>query len=195
MAKRYPKSDAIKNSTPSDEQAFVAWGDDLASKQDALKTASESMSEYTIVQKASGMRRYGLDYSNLDRNTSGRPGLTRSDYDYFRPDEAVPREVKLVIRKAEDIYQRVGLVKNVIDLMGDFAAQGIRLVHKNKRIERFYRQWFKKIKGKDRSERFLNNLYKTGNVVISRQTGKLSLKAADKLYQAIASPDLQIQDL
>ena len=193
--KRYPKSEAVQNSQPIDEQAYVTWGEDLASKKEALKESSESMAEYALVQRASGMRRYGLDYSNLDRNTSGRPGLTRSDYDYFRPDEAVPREVKLVIRKAEDIYQRVGLVKNVIDLMGDFASQGIRLVHKNKRIERFYRQWFKKIKGKDRSERFLNNLYKTGNVVVNRQTGKLSIRAADKLYQAIASPDLQIQDI
>ena len=195
MAKKYPKSDAINNAQAPNEQAYVAWGDDLASKKEALEKSSESMSEYTLVQKASGMRRYGLDYSNLDRNTSGRPGLTRSDYDYFRPDEAVPREIKTIIRRAEDIYQRVGLVKNVIDLMGDFASQGIRLVHKNKRIERFYRQWFKKIRGKDRSERFLNNLYKSGNVVINRQTGKLSLKVADKLYNSIASPDLQIQDL
>jgi hypothetical protein len=195
MAKKYPKSDAINDAQVTGEQAYVAWGDDLASKQEALKQSSESMSEYTLVQKASGMRRYGLDYSNLDRNTSGRPGLTRSDYDYFRPDEAVPREIKMIIRRAEDIYQRVGLVKNVIDLMGDFASQGIRLVHKNKRIERFYRQWFKKIRGKDRSERFLNNLYKSGNVVINRQTGKLSLKVADKLYNSIASPDLQVQDL
>ena len=194
MAKKTPKSDAIQNAKGIDEQAYVTWGDDLASKQDALKQSSESMSEYTLVQKASAMRRYGLDYSNLDKNTSGRPGLTRSDYDYFRPDEAVPREIKLVIRKAEDIYQRVGLVKNVIDLMGDFASQGIRLVHKNKRIERFYRQWFKKVKGKDRSERFLNNLYKTGNIVINRQTGKLSTKVADKLYQAVASPDLQVNE-
>ena len=194
MAKKTPKSDAIQNAKAIDEQAYVTWGDDLASKQDALKQSSESMSEYTLVQKTSAMRRYGMDYSNLDKNTSGRPGLTRSDYDYFRPDEAVPREVKLVIRKAEDIYQRVGLVKNVIDLMGDFASQGIRLVHKNKRIERFYRQWFKKIKGKDRSERFLNNLYKTGNIVINRQTGKLSVKVADKIYQAVAAPDLQINE-
>ena len=195
MAKKYPKSDAIQDAQAIDEQAYVAWGDDLASKQEALKQSSESMSEYTLVQKSSAMRRYGLDYSDLDRNTSGRPGLTRSDYDYFRPDEAVPTDTKLIIRRAEDIYQRIGLVKNVIDLMGDFASHGIRLVHKNKRIEKFYRHWFKKIKGKDRSERFLNNLYKTGNVVINRQTGKLSLKVADRLYQSIAAPDLQIQEI
>ena len=195
MAKKYPNSSAIQKASSIEENAYVTWGDDLQSKTDALKKSSESLTEYNIVEKSTAMRRYGLDYSNLDSNTSGRPGLTRADYDFFRPSEATPRHIKHILIRAEDIYQRVGLVKNVIDLMGDFASQGIRLVHKNKRIERFYRQWFKKVRGKDRSERFLNNLYKTGNIVINRQTGKLSIKAAEKLYKVVASPDLQITDI
>ena len=44
--------------------------------------------------------------------------------------------LKNIMKRAEDIYQRVGLVKNVIDLMGDFRSQGIRLVHRNKSIEK-----------------------------------------------------------
>jgi hypothetical protein len=194
MAKKYPKSEAIRDAEMANMQAYVTWGDDIDSRQKALDSTSGSLEEFVGIQKAEGRRR-GFDYSNLDTNTSGRPGLTRTDYDYFRPEEAVPTKIKAILRRADDIYQRVGLVKNVIDLMGDFAAQGIRLVHKNKRIERFYRQWFKKIRGKDRSERFLNNLYKTGNVVINRQTAKLSLKVADKLYRAVAAPDLIINDL
>jgi len=195
MAKKYPKSEAIHDAEIANMQAYVTWGDDMDSRQKALDSTSGSLEEFVGIQKAEGSRRRGFDYSNLDTNTSGRPGLTRTDYDYFRPEEAVPTKIKAILRRADDIYQRVGLVKNVIDLMGDFAAQGIRLVHKNKRIERFYRQWFKKIRGKDRSERFLNNLYKTGNVVINRQTAKLSLKVADKLYRAVAAPDLIINDL
>jgi len=194
MAKKYPKSEAIHDAEIANTQAYVTWGDDIDSRQKALDSTSGSLEEFVGIQKAEGSRR-GFDYSNLDTNTSGRPGLTRTDYDYFRPEEAVPTKIKAILRRADDIYQRVGLVKNVIDLMGDFAAQGIRLVHKNKRIERFYRQWFKRIRGKDRSERFLNNLYKTGNVVINRQTAKLSLKVADRLYKAVAAPDLIINEL
>ena len=123
--KKYPKSDQIKDAETIGQEAYVTWGDDLSSKQEALNKSSESMSEYTMIERASAMRRYGLDYSNLDTNTSGRPGLTRLDYDFFRPDEAVPRQIKFILKKADDIYQRVGLAKNVIDLMGDFAAQGI----------------------------------------------------------------------
>ena len=193
MANKQPQNPIIQDAVPHvPDQAYVTWGDDLASKQEALKTSSESLDEFTLVQKSQAGRFYRVDYSNLDGSTGGRPGLTRSDYDYFRPDEAVPKRIKDIMRRSDEIYQKVGLVKNVIDLMGDFAVQGIRICHKNKRIERFYRQWFKKISGKERSERFLNNLYKTGNVVINRQTGKLSVKATDKLYRAVSSPDLQI---
>jgi len=192
--KRYPKSSAIENASLDKSEAYVTWDDSLENKKAALSESSESLSEFTLVQKSTASR-YRGSYSKLDGNTSGRPGYLRSDYDFFRPEESVPRETKAIIRRAEDIYQRVGLVKNVIDLMGDFAVQGIKLVHPNKRIEKFYRHWFKKVNGKDRSERFLNNIYKTGNVVINRQTGKLSVKVADKLYQSIASPDLQVTEL
>lgn len=195
MAKQNKKTNIIQNASVIPQDAYVTWGDDLQSKQEALKQTSESLDEFNGIQKASAMRRYGLDYSNLDGNTGGRPGLTRSDYYFFRPDEAPPKEIKAIIERAEDIYQRVGLVKNVVDLMGDFACQGIRIVHKNKKIERFYRRWFKKIKGKDRSERFLNNLYKSGNVVLDRRTAKISVRVTDKLYQALGNADLQINEM
>ena len=197
MAKRYPKSDSIQDATTVGQEAYVMWGNDPESQRNAMAKSSESLEEFTSIQKSTAAtgRRYSLDYSDLTPQGGSKPGLTRSDYYFFRPDEAIPRELKGIIRKAEDIYQRVGLVKNVIDLMGDFAAQGVRIVHKNKRIEKFYRQWFKRVCGRERSERFLNNLYKTGNIVINRQFGKLSVKVADKLYQGVASPDLQVQDL
>lgn len=185
----------IQNASNINEPAFVAWGDDASSREEAVKLSGESLSEYTSIDRSYGSRRYSTDYSNLDSNTSGRPGLTRSDYYYFRPGEQIPNQVKNIIKKAEDIYQRVGLVKNVIDLMGDFASQGIRVVHKNKRIERFYKQWFKKIQGKERSERFLNNIYKTGNVVINRQTAKIGVKTTNKLYRSLGSPDLSVKDI
>jgi hypothetical protein len=186
MAKKYPKSDAIEDAIISNDEAYVTWGEDLQSKQEALKLASQSLAEYNGIEKSVG-RRTRLDFSNLDSNVDGRPGLTKSDYYSFRPEEAVPNKVKGIIRRADEIYQRVGLVKNVIDLMGDFACQGIRVVHPNKRIERFYKAWFKKVNGKDRSERFLNNLYRTANVVINRQTAKINTKTIDRMYRATAA--------
>jgi len=176
------------------EQAYVTWGDEnLDDKRAALNEASKALDEFTVIDKSTANNsRYRLDFSNLDGPTSGRPGLTRSDYDYFRPEESIPTHIKGILNKADVVYNRVGLVKNVIDLMGDFACQGIRLVHPNKRIERFYRNWFDKVSGEERSERFLNNLYRVGNVVINRQTAKISVKVEDSLYKSVGSPDLII---
>jgi hypothetical protein len=191
--KKYPNSDNIPvapNVIP--ENAYVTWDEnDVAGKQKALDESSKSLDEYGLfTNKATAATSRFRNFMNLDGQISGRPGLTKSDYDYFRPDEAIPTEIKAIFAMADQIYNRVGLVKNVIDLMGDFASQGIRLVHPNKRIERFYRNWFEKIKGEERSERFLNHLYRVGNVVINRQTAKISVKVAENMYKAKASPDL-----
>jgi hypothetical protein len=195
--KKYPKSEAVESANTMPENAYVTWDEtDLASKQNALNESSKSLEEFGIAnQKATAATSRFRSFMNLDGRTSSRPGLTRTDYDYFRPDEAIPTEIKAIFAMADQIYNRVGLVKNVIDLMGDFASQGIRLVHPNKRIERFYRNWFEKVHGEERSERFLNNLYRVGNVVINRQTAKISLKVADSMYKATASPDLMINNI
>ena len=195
MPKKYPKSESIQDAQLSEEPAYVTWGDDATSRQEALNKSSEALDEYNGVQKTTGYSRYRMDFSGLvGPDISGRPGLTRRDYDVFRPNESVPVKIKHIIKSADTIYQRVGLVKNVIDLMGDFGCQGIKLVHKNKRIERFYRNWFEKVNGVERSERFLNNLYRVGNVVINRQTAKISLKVAENMHKAVASPDMIISD-
>ena len=195
MPKKYPKSDAVHSASQEPQEAYVFWGDDEKSKAKALEQSAGALEEYDVVQKSTAGHRYRLDYSNLDTNTSGRPGLTRSDYDFFRPEESVPVKAKNILAKAEEIYQRVGLVKNVIDLMGDFAVQGIRVVHKNKRTQRFYQRWFEKCEGRDRSERFLNNLYKSGNVVINKQTAKINETVEKKMYRGVAAADLVVNDL
>jgi len=192
--KNSPKSGLEIAPNVMPENAYVTWDEnDLISKQKALDESSKSLEEYGIYQnKATAATSRFRSFMNLDGPVSGRPGLTRTDYDYFRPDEAIPTEIKAIFGMADQIYNRVGLVKNVIDLMGDFASQGIRLVHPNKRIERFYRNWFAKVNGEERSERFLNHLYRNGNVVINKQTAKISLKIADEMYRAKASPDMII---
>ena len=188
MSKRNHKNENIQDANTAPEDAYVTWGDDIASKTSALNKASESLSEYDGIQHASAAPLYlRNDFSNMLPNISGKPGLSRSDYDYFRPQEAVPTHTKDILRKADSIYQKVGLVKNVIDLMSDFSSQGISIVHPNKRIERFYRNWFKKVKAKDRSERFLNNLYRTANIVINRQTAKIGTKTQNNMYKATAA--------
>lgn len=149
---------------------FITWGNTKQGREEAMNQAGKNLDHYRAVGGRSD--RF---FRDVDENVSVRPGFTRLDYEYFRPDESVPREQKAAIAACMKAYEAVGIIKNVVDLMGDFACQGITLVHPNPRIEKFYQDWFKKVEGKERSERFLNLLYRTGNVIVKRSTGKLKV--------------------
>tara|TARA_R100000008_G_C3587645_1_gene173790 strand:- start:1610 stop:3637 length:2028 start_codon:yes stop_codon:yes gene_type:complete len=141
---------------------LITWNEsDSAGKSKAFEEFSESQQAYDGVTKA-----YHREYLDIEPNRSVRPSFTSHDYYAFRPEEQVPRRAKRIIKMCMDAYDKVGIVRNVIDLMGDFGCQGINIVHENKSVEKFYQQWFKKCNGKERSERFLNQLYRTGQVFV-----------------------------
>ncbi len=131
----------------------------------------------------------GRDYSNLLPNTSGKPGLTKDDYDAFRPDSAKPVRYEEKMNRCDQVYKNVGLIKNIIDLMGDFTVQGIRLVHPNKRIEKFHESLWQMWNGPQVSERISNTLYRLANVPIQVYTTKLTPSEVEKLYRAEAIPN------
>ena len=193
MAKRkYSSKEEMSKSPEEVDVAYFTWANE-DERKDAMLQSGKALGEYRVVEHSTA--RYRQSYKDLDTNVSGRPALLRSDYDAFRPEEAVPGSHAGIIRAANSAYQRVGLIRNIIDLMGDFACQGIRLTHPNKRIEKFYTNWFKRIKGKERSERFLNNLYRTGNVVIRKQTAKINSRSQKQLFKTFADPETQIEHL
>lgn len=134
----------------------------------------ETINEYGMVSKANyngGMR----TFNDYDGNVSVRSDYNRSDYDFFRPSESLPKDAKGTIALCMMAYESVGIVKNVIDLMGDFTCQGIRIVHKNKSIERFLNRWWHEVvKGTERSNAFCNLLYRGGQVPVYRTDGKIT---------------------
>ncbi len=186
----YPRSKAVGDAAVNETRvAYVTmdgpqWADNNA----------KLLSSFTGFERSTGANRY-RDYSDLAPHVSSRPGLTRQDYDYFRPDEAVPKKHKDIIRACNVAYKRCSIIRNVIDLMGDFACQGIRLTHRDKKVEQFYQSWFKKVNGVDRSERFLNNLYRTGNVVVRKQRGKITVKVQEEMQKTQSSPDFTVDSL
>ena len=126
----------------------------------------DSVDAYQGVNKSTA--RHNQTYIGVEPNVSVRPEFGRNDYYAFRPDERPASDARRIIGQCLSAYDKVGIIRNIIDLMGDFGSQGIEIVHPNKSVERFYQQWFKSVNGKERSERFLNNLYKAGNVVVYR---------------------------
>lgn len=146
------------------------WDDgDSRGKAKAFEDFANVHESYEGVSRA-----YHRDFLDIEPNRSVKPGFTSSDYYAFRPDEQIPRKQKRIIKMCMDAYDKVGIVRNIIDLMGDFGCQGVNLVHENKSVEKFYQQWFKKVNGKERSERYLNNLYRTGNVFVYRSNAEIT---------------------
>ena len=151
---------------------IITWDEgNQQSKKDAFEEFSGSLEAYEGVSKAS---RYHRDFIDVEPNRSVRPAFTYQDYYAFRPEEQVPTKQKRIIKMCMDAYDKVGIIRNIIDLMGDFGCQGINIVHENESVEKFFKQWFKKIDGKERSERFLNNLYRTGQTIVYRSNANIT---------------------
>ena len=171
----------------SDSDNYVGtWEEnDSAGRAKAFEQFSNVHDSYDGVARA-----HSRDFLNVEPNRSVKSGFTHSDYYAFRPEEQVPTKQKHIIKMCMDAYDKVGIVRNIIDLMGDFGCQGVNLVHENKSVEKFYQQWFKKIDGKERSERYLNNLYRTGNVFVYKSYADISPKV--KKYLKTLANDIKV---
>jgi len=151
---------------------MITWDEgNQQSKKDAFEQFSGSLDAYEGVSKASHFYR---DFIDIEPNRSVRPSFGYNDYYAFRPEEQVPTKQKKIIKMCMDAYDKVGIIRNIIDLMGDFGCQGINIVHENESVEKFFKQWFKKIDGKERSERFLNNLYRTGQAIVYKSYANIT---------------------
>lgn len=169
---------------------MITWqeGDDEG-KAKAMSQFSDNVQSYSGLNKSQG--NHYRHFIDIEPNRSVKPGFTSKDYYAFRPDEAVPNQQRRIIKMCMDAYDKVGIIRNIIDLMGDFGSQGIQIVHKDKSVEKFYQQWFKNINGKERSERFLNNLYKTGNVIIYRSYANITPQL--RSYMKALSSDIKVE--
>lgn len=163
------------------ENAFSAYGSQI--EDDGV--------ESRVIPR--GVAKASRTFVNHDTNISVRSDYNYKDYDYFRPSQAIPHRKEEIIAMCMIAYKKVGLVRNVIDLMGDFGAQGIRLQHPNKKIEQFYNTWWEKIGGAERSERFLNSIYRCGQVIIKKSLGSVSSYQERKWRKGMGAKDDEVK--
>lgn len=167
----------------------------LSPAQRFNKPSDPLLDEYCIVQKNTHLHSiaHQFSFTNIDSNISGKQGFGRDNYDWFRSKEAIPQKRKDIMQFCQTAYESFGIIHNIIDLMGDFACQGISLVHPNPKIEKIYQNWFDTVKGRERSERFLNILYRLGIVATYRSTAKFRKKDVERLLVAKGEADSEIQ--
>ncbi len=183
-----------ENKKENEESGLYLTWDTESQKEKAYRSTSDNIDSYDGIQKAEAHYDRRTTYLDIEPNKSVRPSFNRTDYNAFRPGESVGHRQKQLIAQCMQAYSRVGIIRNVIDLMSDFATQGLVLVHPNKTIEKFYRKWWAEVNGNDRSERFLNYLYRTGNVAVRRSTAKISKKHEKELKRSIAA-DVKVKDI
>lgn len=138
---------------------------------------SAAVDKFNVIQRGEDVANASY-YSLKDilPQISAKQPFTRDDYEYFRPGESIPKKYTSIILACDAIYIGNGIIRNVIDLMSDFACQGIHLSHTNPREQKFFNEWFNKVNGPERSERFLSCLYRHNMVVVKSSMAKLPKK-------------------
>ena len=194
MAQR-KKTDPIKTNVIIDSQNSNALVTFDPSNPDAAANAiknSNALSQYQAVA-AGGNEGGRTRYEDISTNISVRNEFSRNDYEAYRSSERVPQRSKAVITACDKAYKKVGIVRNVIDLMSDFGAQGVKVSHENKRIQRFAQRWFThKANGEHITERFLNYLYRLGTVVVQRHMSKISI--SEERRMSIANDNKYLEE-
>jgi hypothetical protein len=90
-------------------------------------------------------------------------------------------QVRKHMRSADKAYREVGIVRNVIDIMTDFAAEGLNVHHPVPAQERFYRAWLKKVNMQVVAKQILQGMYKWGNIGVFKFWGKIRPKTRKEM--------------
>lgn len=114
-------------------------------------------------------RNSGLSHRTLAADVNLRTGHNRHDNDTHRPNDKLPTEHAEIIKACQAIYRKVGMVRNIIDLMTDFAAEGLELQHTTKTQERFFREWARRVNLQGRAHDFMKLLMRDANVIVRRK--------------------------
>lgn len=111
---------------------------------------------------------------SLAATVNDRSGFNRYDYYEKRPAEKIPTTHSDIILACQAVYRKVGIVRNVVDLMTDFASEGLELKHSIKSHERFYRKWAEKVNLQGRVHDFIKLLLRDANVIVRRKNALIS---------------------
>lgn len=130
---------------------------------------AENSKHYDSINRSYASR----TFTNTDTNISVRSEYNKSDYEYYRGAEAMPTTPEGYIQAAHTAYDKVSIVRSVIDMMGDFTVQGIKIAHPNRSIESFLKDWCKTVNFELTSERIANMLYRTANCPVKKRFGKV----------------------
>jgi hypothetical protein len=124
------------------------------------------------------------EFISNDRASAAMGGV-RFDGSTERSGGSTTDDIKNRIGACREAYENEGIIGNIIDLMVDFALEGIEITHKSAPIQKFYRQWAEKIDLMNLAEQVLKCTYRDGNVPILAYWGKISDQEVKSFKKAV----------
>lgn len=112
--------------------------------------------------------------SNIEDGISVRPPYTRKDYERYRPADAIPVKDDGIMRSCREAYDKVGIIRSVIDLMTEIAIEGMELISPVPSADNLWKNWGEKTEIVERAERFANYLCVEGNVAVRSKYASVS---------------------
>lgn len=128
---------------------------------------------------------HGIPHRTIASDVNLRAGHNRHDRDTHRPSDKLPTKHANIILACQAIYRRVGMVRNIIDLMTDFAAEGLELQHTVKTQERFFREWARRTNLQGRAHDFMKLLMRDANVIVRRKNAFITKPAVKEMTKGM----------
>lgn len=131
---------------------------------------ADNIDSYTGISRINASRTFVTD---VESNIRVRSDYNVVDFEYYRDSFRADFSKIEICDKA---YEKIGIIYSMINLMTDFTTQGIRIVHEDPKLQKFYRALWKKWDANSVSERFCNYMYRLGNVPVHITSGRISPK-------------------
>jgi hypothetical protein len=126
-------------------------------------------------------------FVDFDNNISVKSDFGRQDFDAFRTQNTsnlTPQELFSIADKA---YEKVSIVRNIMDTISDFACQGVDVVHRDRQKNLFIKEWFRRVRGPFVSERFCSMAERHANIPIQAAYATLSVPVEEDMTRALAA--------
>ena len=83
------------------------------------------------------------------------------------------KEAWMKMKVVNNVYENDGQVASIIDLMADFATEGVTFIHGKDSVQRFYKSWSQKVKLKKVFRQAIIQLLNSGNHFMYRTFARL----------------------
>lgn len=138
-----------------------------------------------VVERSDSNNRFGHEAYKINFDGSTERGSTSVTNTNLIKDR---------VGACREMYENVGIIGNIIDIMVDFALEGVTFVHESKPIENFYRNWQNKVHLRKILENVLKCIFRDANVPILTRRGTISKEEVSRYRKAFAQDSIFVSE-